>query len=62
MTDCDSNGQEWTPVGHVDPLLLAVTQAGRGEINLHQPISEYKKNVRLSEISWKGRATHYVSW
>ena len=28
---------------HSDPLLLAVTQAGSGELNLYQAISELKK-------------------
>jgi hypothetical protein len=40
--------------------LLAVTQAGRGEINPHQTISQSKQNVYLSDISCKGRATHYL--
>ena len=40
--------------------MLAVMQTGRGEINPHQTISQSKQNVYLSDISWKGWATHYL--
>ncbi len=40
--------------------MLAVMQTGRGEINPHQTISQSKQNVYLSDISWKGGATHYL--